>query len=159
MQTAPIQVLVKTGHCRNTEGFFLPRDERAAYKWGVVPLGKGELFAADFGFGDKRNEAYRVALVFPDRRYRSQTLDAKSGAVLDSEEVSAYEVVGRLLKTELGDCPSVALKSPNEVYLGFAKSGYTFAAYVEKLRAGMIEPNGKPVLAAALVRSNGCSGI
>lgn len=154
--TAPIRAAVKKQNCRlvgNRVEFFVPRKQNAReYPWGLASISKDRVFTHNGGLGDKDNQIYAIIELDTADRFKIETRMSGSGKVVDSEWLTAYEILGQLLKKELeGLIPGIDQKDPAAVYLDFKKSGMEMLAYLKKVRAGNIKLNGDPIFATVSV--------
>ena len=79
--------------------FFVPRKQNAReYPWGLASISKDCVFAHNGGLGDKNNQIYAIIELDTADRFKIETRMSGSGKVVDSEWLTAYEILGQLLK-------------------------------------------------------------
>ena len=79
--------------------FFVPRKQNAReYPWGLASISKDRVFAHNGGLGDKNNQIYAIIELDTADRFKIATRMSGSGKVVDSEWLTAYEILGQLLK-------------------------------------------------------------
>ena len=157
--TEPLRVLVRKANCipegRNV-AFFVPRGTGSFYPWGLVTVPASTVHALDGPLGDETAGKYATVLLNVNDRHLVETRDSGTGEAIDSEWMSAYQVLGSLLKAELGKAlPATRVLDANAMFLKFRASGLSFEGYLARVRCGAIDLDGRPRVIIDKV-SNGC---